>query len=652
MAQSKISTLRVSGSLPSSVLAKADAAGLELSDLDGILDHVASSIKRVHGGTNFTNADAGHFTHNTLSLTGSNIDISQAGGRFSVSSNGVLESIAGTGKVKAATKVSLDSASGDISFQDAGVDQIVFDIDGTAGAVIMKAGVDADRMIFSQFDGTEVLGIEDDASLKIAGGAGSTGVTVSAAGNLDVDGISTLGATTGATVSAAGLLNVNNSTEATSATDGSLQTDGGLSVVKSAVIGDDLDLLSDAAIFKVGDSQPFTLTHANANNTLLASANHRLAFGNAGEYIYGDATDLKIISSGDVDVTATLLDVTGAGAFSGNLTVAGNLDVNGTTTTVDTTNMSIQDNIIGLGVSGSGGYAVPSYARGIIFGSGLLSDAQEGFWHGGSGANYFNLGRSATSPTSGSFAGSVDYSALRLGAVQIDAVGNKIEIVASNLKIDAVAHIDLVPAGGSVKVTGDLTPVDDDARDLGTNALQWRNLYIDGTANLDTVDIDAGAIDGTVIGGAAAANGTFLALDCTDKAFAIVNLDINGGGLEPGLADADEFAFYDATASANKKTTALDLAQFIHKASVKKAELLQGGAVAANTDIAVGFNLWNASYSASNSVLREVYVNGQLQREAATNANDCYPGSAASNIKFSFALVQGDLIQIVLRGTA
>ena len=45
--------------------------------------------------------------------------------------------------------------------------------------------------------------------------------------------------------------------------DGSLQTDGGLSVAKSAVIGDDLDLIY-AAVFKIGNDQPFTLTHSNS----------------------------------------------------------------------------------------------------------------------------------------------------------------------------------------------------------------------------------------------------------------------------------------------------------------------------------------------------------------------------------------------------
>jgi len=127
-------------------------------------------------------------------------------------------------------------------------------------------------------------------------------------------------------VTATGRVIVDDATESTSTTDGSLQTDGGLSVVKSAVIGDDLDLLSNSAIFKVGSDQPFTLTHATA------TANHRLAFGDAGEYIYGDGTDMKIISSGDVDITATLVDVTGALTASGIFTIGADDDVDSTIT--------------------------------------------------------------------------------------------------------------------------------------------------------------------------------------------------------------------------------------------------------------------------------------------------------------------------------
>lgn len=120
-------------------------------------------------------------------------------------------------------------------------------------------------------------------------------------------------AVTTSTVVASGRVQVDDATEATTTTDGSLQTDGGLSVAKSAVVGDDLDLLSDGAIFSVGSSSKFILTDQNSNNTLMATAGHRLAFGDAGEYISGDGTDLSVISSGDIklDPAGGTVDVDG-----------------------------------------------------------------------------------------------------------------------------------------------------------------------------------------------------------------------------------------------------------------------------------------------------------------------------------------------------
>ena len=137
-------------------------------------------------------------------------------------------------------------------------------------------------------------------------------------------------------VTATGRAIVDDTTEATSTTDGSLQTDGGLSVVKSVVIGDDLDLLSDSCIINVGSTSKFTLTDQSSNNCLMATADHRLAFGDAGEYIYGDGTDMKIISSGDVDMTATLFDVTGA------ITASGIIKTDDTTEATSTTDGSLQ----------------------------------------------------------------------------------------------------------------------------------------------------------------------------------------------------------------------------------------------------------------------------------------------------------------------
>jgi hypothetical protein len=74
-------------------------------------------------------------------------------------------------------------------------------------------------------------------------------------------------------------------------------------------------------------------------------------------------------------------------------------------------------------------------------------------------------------------------------------------------------------ATDTVTVTADvasnLIPSADNTYDLGASGAEWRNLYIDGTANIDslvanTADINGGTIDGTVIGGStpAAISGT------------------------------------------------------------------------------------------------------------------------------------------------
>ena len=120
--------------------------------------------------------------------------------------------------------------------------------------------------IGSPADGDLDINADDEIELN------STLIDVN--GNLDVSGTivgaSTLSATTG---TFSGILKTDDATEATSTTDGSLQTDGGLSVVKDAVFGDDVLLLSDAAVIKFGANSDVTLTHvADAGLTLSVPA--------------------------------------------------------------------------------------------------------------------------------------------------------------------------------------------------------------------------------------------------------------------------------------------------------------------------------------------------------------------------------------------
>ena len=72
-------------------------------------------------------------------------------------------------------------------------------------------------------------------------------------------------------------------------------------------------------------------------------------------------------------------------------------------------------------------------------------------------------------------------------------------------------------------VASPLIPSADDTYDIGAVGSEWRNLYIDGTANIDsliadTADINAGTIDGTAIGGNSAAAGAFTTLSASGVA--------------------------------------------------------------------------------------------------------------------------------------
>jgi hypothetical protein len=59
---------------------------------------------------------------------------------------------------------------------------------------------------------------------------------------------------------------------------------------------------------------------------------------------------------------------------------------------------------------------------------------------------------------------------------------------------------------------GSIVPVTDNDIDLGASGAEFKDLYIDGTANIDslvadTVDINGGTIDNTIIGATTPAAG-------------------------------------------------------------------------------------------------------------------------------------------------
>jgi len=133
-------------------------------------------------------------------------------------------------------------------------------------------------------------------------------------------------ALTATTITASGIVKTDDTTEATSTTDGSLQTDGGLSVAKDAVFGDDVKLLSDSAVLSFGADSDTTLTHTDGTGLTLNSANKLLFRDSALSISSSTDGQLDIDADTEVEIATTTvdlngaLDVSGASQFSGAIT--------------------------------------------------------------------------------------------------------------------------------------------------------------------------------------------------------------------------------------------------------------------------------------------------------------------------------------------
>lgn len=152
------------------------------------------------------------------------------------------------------------------------------------------------------------------------------------------------------------------------------------------------------------------------NNGDLYFENHKI--GSGGGSTTG-ATGVPTILSDFTSIYVTGSQADGHGAFiSGSMIVEGDLQIRGTTTTVSSSNTTLQDSIIGLGITGShsGNEEFNNLGdRGIIFARGAnQTDALPGMWWDGL---KFQFAKSVTSPSSGSFGAVTQRSTVKTGDV-------------------------------------------------------------------------------------------------------------------------------------------------------------------------------------------------------------------------------------------
>ena len=214
------------------------------------------------------------------------------------------------------------------------------------------------------------------------------------------------------------------------------------------------DTGSDGA-FTVAADGGNVLVQTAANTTITASAditlaagadvnipvNVGLAFGDGGEHIETDNTNLTITSGGDLNISATTVAVTGA------MTLTGNLTVNGTTTTVNTTNLDVSDNIIEL----NSGISQSFNDAGIIIERGSTADNACFIWD--ESAVKFTLG--TTTATAGDKSGGITVSVGTLVAnLEGTATAAQYSDVAERFASDSMYEPGTVVAlGGAAEIT-------------------------------------------------------------------------------------------------------------------------------------------------------------------------------------------------------
>lgn len=156
----------------------------------------------------------------------------------------------------------------------------------------------------------------------------------------------------------------------------------------------------------------------------------------------------------------------------------------------------------------------------------------------------------------------VPESGLTIGSTAVSATAaelNKLDgVTASSTELNYVDITTLGTAEASKAITVDASS------QVDASAITFTDL---GTVT--TADINGGTIDGVNIGASSAGTGAFTTLDCNDGAFAIANLDIDGGtDIGAAIVDADLFIVDDGAAGTNRKAAASRLKTYIETSTL------------------------------------------------------------------------------------
>ena len=189
-----------------------------------------------------------------------------------------------------------------VTFASDGKITLVDDLSVTGNAIVtLGIGAGGNTLPLSN---SISIGNPANVIIQTASGSGKSIIVGDPTGttthSLDIRGSANVGALTATTGTYSGRLVVDDATDATSTTDGSLQTDGGLSVAKDAVFGDDIKLITDASVASFGVNGEITLTHVHNTGLLLedSGGSPTLQLHDANESVSSDGSKLILTSNG------------------------------------------------------------------------------------------------------------------------------------------------------------------------------------------------------------------------------------------------------------------------------------------------------------------------------------------------------------------
>jgi len=269
-------------------------------------------------------------------------------------------------------------------------------------------------------------------------------------GNTNIVGTITVGSASqiNSTLGVTGVTSLTNAADqtltGTYGADGGVRISGGVGITKRLAVGSDARVYGNTTLSGTVDIDNNTDVSGkfNISNTQDATsfADNSVAFTNDGgaritknTYIGGD---LVVYDNTNTRAAFTVTNLTGDGEFHNDLTVGGNLIVNGATTTVNSTVTTLDDPVITLG-GDTAPVSNDAKDRGVEF----------RYYDGSAKVGYFGLDRSSlefaflTDATNNSEIFTGTDGALRVGSIHVTGAGQSVDID-SNANIDGTLTVD------------------------------------------------------------------------------------------------------------------------------------------------------------------------------------------------------------------